>query len=533
MKKRGYFTLMLHAHLPFVNHPDFKQYMEERWLFEAITETYIPFLRVFKNLENKNIYFRVTMSITPPLMEMLANDDLQRKYINYLDSNIDLTKKEIERTSLEDEKKLKMAKYYYNELIDIKNIYLNCNRNILSEFSSLQEKGFLEIVTCNATHGFLPLMLRYPEAVKAQIEVGAQTYEKHIGKRPRGTWLAECAYVPGIDKFLNDSGIKFFFVDTHGLIYGDPTPRYGVYEPVITPEGVFVLARDPESSQQVWSAEVGYPGDPAYREFYKDIGFEREDEYIAPHIDPSGIRCNTGIKYHRITGKNVSIDDKDFYDIDKARDVAKKHANDFANKKKDKKIRFSEEMENIHPHIVAPFDAELYGHWWYEGPMFIEALFEELSKIPEVIPATPPEVFEQMEAVQVVVPNSSTWGANGYNEVWLNGKNDWIYRHLDEMTERMIHLATIHKNTGNKDLEAALNQMARELLLAQSSDWAFIITTGTTVEYAENRTKFFLNNFTNIEKGINSDNIDKKYIEKLNWLNGIFQNIDFRIFAKQ
>jgi 1,4-alpha-glucan branching enzyme len=137
-----------------------------------------------------------------------------------------------------------------------------------------------------------------------------------------------------------------------------------------------------------------------------------------------------------------------------------------------------------------------------------------------------------MDAVQIVVPNSSTWGANGYNEVWLNGKNDWIYRQLDEMTERMIRLATIHKNTSNPNIEAALNQMARELLLAQSSDWAFIITTGTTVEYAENRTKFFLNNFMNIEKEVNDDNIDKKYIEKLNWLDAIFPKIDFRVFAK-
>ncbi len=532
MKKNGFFTLMLHAHLPFINHPDFKQYMEERWLFEAITETYIPFLMVFKNLESKNIFFRITMSITPPLMEMLVNKDLQEKYLNYLDSSIALAKKEIEKTKDENEKKLKMANYYFEKLNEIKKFYLECNGNILSEFASFQEKGYLEIITCNATHGFLPLMLRYPEAVKAQIEIGVQTYENYMGKKPRGTWLAECAYVPGVDKFLSEAGLKFFFVDTHGLIYGDPTPKYGVYEPVITPEGVFVLARDPESSQQVWSAEVGYPGDPAYREFYKDVGFERDDEYISPYIDPSGIRCNTGIKYYRITGKNVSIDDKDYYDIDKAKEIVKIHAKDFAHKKKEQILRLSKEMGDVAPNIVAPFDAELYGHWWYEGPMFIEALFEELASIPEVIPATPPEVFDRMEAVQIVVPNSSTWGANGYNEVWLNGKNDWIYRHLDEMTERMIRLATIHKNTSNPNIEAALNQMARELLLAQSSDWAFIITTGTTVEYAENRTKFFLNNFMNIEKEVNDDNIDKKYIEKLNWLDAIFPKIDFRVFAK-
>ena len=531
--RKGKFVLMLHAHLPFINHPDFPSFMEERWLFEAMTETYIPLVQAFNRLKNDGVHFRVSMSITPPLMEMFVNADLQKKYLKYLDLSIELAEKEIERTISENPASNRLAKHYLKELEETKSVYIRCNGDLSGEFAQLQDSGNLEIVTCNATHGFLPLMTQYPEAVNAQIGVGVDTYKRHMGKAPKGIWLAECGYVPGIDSYLREWGLSFFFVDSHGLWYGDPAPRYGVYRPVMTPEGVFVFARDPESSQQVWSAEVGYPGDSRYREFYRDVGFDREEDYIRPYIDPSGERCNTGIKYYRITGKNVSLNEKSYYDFEEAKKATREHAKDFAARKREQIKRLSEQFNGVSPVVVAPFDAELFGHWWYEGPIFLEDLFRELNGDDTVVCATPPEVIESMGEVQCVTPNISTWGANGYNEVWLNGRNDWIYRHLDEGVRRMIELARKYEKTEDRLKIRALNQMARELLLAQSSDWAFIITTNTTVEYAVNRTKTHINRLLTLYGEIETGTIDVERLKTLEWIDGIFSSIDFRVYSRQ
>ena len=369
--KKGYFSLVLHAHLPYVNHPDFPQYMEERWLFEAITETYLPLLQVFGRLQEKGIPFKVTLSITPPLMEMFSNRDLRRKYLDYLEGNIKLAGKEITRTASEDPRKNELAYYYLKNLEEIKDLYLSINGELTGAFAAFQSMGYLEIITCNATHGFLPLMERNYEATNAQIQIGTETYKQQVKTAPNGIWLAECGYVPGLDKHLLRNGLSYFFVDSHALWYADPAPRYGVYRPVATPGGLFAFARDPESSQQVWSAEAGYPGDPRYREFYKDIGFEREEDYIKPHIDPSGIRCNTGIKYYRITGKEIGLDAKDYYDVENARKAIREHARDVAMKKRNQIEDLYDRFDGVEPVVVAPFDAELFGHWWYEGPLFI------------------------------------------------------------------------------------------------------------------------------------------------------------------
>ncbi len=526
---KGKFLVMLHAHLPYVNHPDHPYFMEENWLFEAITETYIPLIMMFKRLMKNGIPFGVTMSLTPPLLEMLSNKTLQQKYRNHLLSLIELAEKEVARTKSEEHLKNVCAKKYLNDFKKTLEFLDDCDGDIVKEFKEVAKSGNLELMTCNATHGFLPLMRVNPQAVHAQVAMGVRTFKERLAEDPEGMWLAECGYYPGLDKELAEQGIKFFFVDSHALWYADVPPKYDVYRPVITPNDVFVFARDPESSEQVWSAQFGYPGDFNYREFYRDVGFDREMNYIKPYIDPAGNRINTGIKYHRITG-NVDLSDKALYDPLKALEVAKSHAKDFAIKKSNQVQRLIDSME-IEPVIVAPFDAELFGHWWYEGPLFLEYLFKELANSPNVESSTPSRVISTLESVQVVTPAMSTWGANGYNETWLNGTNDWIYPHLHEAEERMVQLAGKYKDATDPLYIRALNMCARELMLAESSDWAFIMTTGTTVEYAVNRTKTHLSRFLELYDAIRAHNIDERLLEYYEWIDPIFPYMDYRLYA--
>ncbi len=525
----GYIVPVLHAHLPYVRHPEYEEFLEERWLFEAMFETYIPLIRIFKRLEKDGVPFRLTMSITPPLMEMLTSEDLMDKFKRHMNKLIELAHKEVERTVNENPKKHKMAKYYLNDFIEIINIFEEYKGNILNAFKEYMEKNYLDILTCSATHGYLPLMKIHPYAVRAQIKIGIDTYKKHLGVQPRGIWLAECAYYPGLDSILAENGIEYFFVDSHGFWYADERPRYGVYRPVITPNEVFVFARDPESSELVWSADVGYPGDGRYREFYRDIGFDREYDYIKDYIDKSGVRVNTGIKYHKITSKTTPLSDKELYDIDEAMQAVREHAEDFLNKKVAQAENLKSLFGGIEPIIVAPFDAELFGHWWYEGIWFLEEFFRRVASS-KIRVATAGEIVDRLDVVQIVTPAESSWGANGYHEVWLNGKTDWIYPHQHELEEKMREVA-LEIDENDTLMVRLAKQMARELLLAQSSDWAFIITTGTSVDYAINRIKKHVARFLELYNMYKNYNVDEEKLSYYEWVDGIFKDVDYKVYA--
>ncbi len=526
MDPKGYWCLQLHAHLPYVRHPEYPDFLEEDWLYEAISETYLPLLSVFEKFVEDGVDFRLTMTITPSLANMLADPLLQSRYYERLNKHMEFAEKELWRTrSLPQFQPA--ALMYDGHFKECKRLWEKYNGNILTGFKKLQDMGKIEIITCCATHGFLPLM-NNEKARKAQIRAAVSDYQRHFGRPPRGIWLAECAYYPGIDNILKEEGIRFFFLEAHGILYGTPRPKFGVFAPVYCPSGVAAFSRDMETAHQVWSAESGYPGDPDYREFYRDLGYDLEYEYVKPYLHSDGVRRNIGIKYHRITGK-VALSDKQPYNPQWAKNKAAEHAGNFLFNRT-KQTEYLSSILGRPPLVTSMYDAELFGHWWFEGPEFINFLFRKMHYDQNTIkPVTPVEYLDKFPVNQVITPAASSWGDKGYYEVWLNETNDYIYRHLHKAADRMTELAEKFPHARGI-LERALNQAARELLLAQSSDWAFIMTTGTMLEYAEKRTRDHLLNFMNLYEQINAGSIDEFYLAGLESGNNIFPEIDFRIY---
>ena len=526
-KPKGYVSFVLHAHLPFIHHPESENYLEEQWLFEAISETYIPLLLNFQKLVDENVDFRITMSMTPPLLNMLSNKLLQKRYIKYLKKHIELAKKETKRTTYDS--RINELSYYYldrysNDLHVFHDIYKD---NIINGFKHFQDIGVLEIITCGATHGYFPILYLTEQTVKAQIAVGVQTYEKHFGRKPRGIWLPECGYVPEADKYLKEFGIEYIITESHGILYADPAPIYGTLSPIVSPNGVIAFGRDMESSRQVWSSINGYPGDFNYREFYRDIGYDAPYDYIKPYIANNGVRVHTGIKYHRITGK---YEEKDVYNIQWAKDSAEKQAGHFLNSRKSQ-IETAIKYMDKPPIILCPYDAELYGHWWYEGPYWLYILFKKIYFDQNDFKLiTPSEYIDKYPEIQICSPCRSSWGANGYSEVWLNQTNDYVHRHLHVAGERMVELAHLFENEVDKLKISALNQCARELLLAQSSDWLFIITNGTMVDYAKKRIKDHIGRFTKIYEQLKANNVDENFLNDISKKDCIFPEIDYKIY---
>ena len=516
--------MVLHSHLPFVRHPEHENFLEEDWLFEAITETYIPLILMLEKLLNDGVDFRLTMSLTPTLISMLRDPLLQDRYLKHINKLIELGHKEVERTRWQPEFN-HLANMYLGHFYASRNVFERYGRDLVNAFKGFQDTGKLEIITCAATHGFLPLMQVTPASIRAQVKVAVSHYESVFGRKPIGIWFPECGYYPGYDAILKEAGIKYFFLDAHGILHGSPRPKYGVFAPVYCKSGVACFGRDLESSKQVWSSIEGYPGDYYYREFYRDIGFDLDYDYIRPYIHPDGIRINTGIKYYRITG---DTDHKEPYLPDRAKDKAAEQAGNFMFNRQ-RQVEHLFEFLQQKPIIVSPYDAELFGHWWYEGVIWLDFLIRKIVFDQDTISLiTASEYLAINPRNQVITPSTSSWGWKGYNEMWLQGANDWIYRHLHFASERMTELAKEFPNT-NGMVRRALNQALRELLLAQSSDWAFIMGTGSHTNYALKRTKEHLLRFTRLYESVKSNSIDENWLSDIEYKDNVFPEIDYRV----
>ncbi len=522
---KGFLNIVLHAHLPFVRHPEYECFFEEIWLFEAITECYIPLIRTLARLHKDQVYYRLTLSLSPTLISMLSDELLQSRYIRHLHKQLQLADKEIKRTRKTPEYH-RLARLYRRLYQDTLDIFTNqYDGNLLTAFKYYQQAGCLELITCAATHGFLPLLSMNERAVWNQILTGVETFEKQLGFAPAGFWLPECGYYPGLEKPLQEAGIRYFFIDTHGITHANRAPLYGAYAPLDCGNGVMAFARDTESSRQVWSSVEGYPGDADYREYYRDIGFDLEMDYIAPYILDGHIRINTGIKYHRITGAEGN---KKIYQPRQALYKAQLHAQDFIDQR-ERQIQHLAVAMDRPPIIVAPYDAELFGHWWCEGPVWLEWVLRLADKSHSLQTVSCSDYLQRINQHQLATPSASTWGDQGYSHYWLNETNAWIYPFLHKAAADMEKLARDFCKVKVKPLQKrALDQAARSLLLAQASDWPFIMKTGTTVEYAKKRITDHLARFNYLHDSIRNNCINERYLSALEILDDIFPEIDFR-----
>lgn len=530
----GYFSLVLHAHLPFVRHPEYPEFLEEDWLYEAITEVYLPLISVFSNLQQSGAAPRLAMNVSPPLCEMLADPLLESRYARHIENLIALSEKEIDRTAREAPEFSPSAHMYYDSLREAYQFWNErLGRNVVRGFRELQESGAIEIITCGATHGFLPLMSNI-EAQRAQIEIAVANYHKHFGRQPRGIWLPECAYQPGIEHLLAASGIEYFIADSHAILYGDPRPRFGVHAPVRCPNGVAVFARDIETSQQVWSSISGYPGDSVYREFYRDLGWDAPYEYLLPHLHKDGERRHLGLKYHRVTSRTAALHEKGPYDPHIARQRAADHAGHFLGERIKQADHLRELFGGRPPLTVAPYDAELYGHWWFEGPQFLDFLFRKLHWDQSAVAAiSPGDYLDSGQLIQTQTPSASSWGDEGYYKVWLNEGTAWMYPHQHDAEARLTALANAYPEAPSHQMYRALNQAARELLLAQSSDWAFQIYQGTTVEYAARRFRSHIRRFRMLADDIESGQINEERLTEIEARDNIFPELDYRTYRSR
>jgi 1,4-alpha-glucan branching enzyme len=510
----GYLTFTLHAHLPYViNHGTWPHGIE--WLHEAAAETYLPLLRVLRRLEEDGIALRCNLVLSPVLMEQLAHPVFHEEFPKYIERKV-LAAREDEAyfNSTGEGHYAETARFWQTFFAQALGDFEALGRDIVRGFQHFHDKGLIEIITGGASHGYLPL-LGTDESVRAQVRAAVDVHRRHLGARPRGIWIPECGYRPagfwdypvanpdgstvapgfrriGTEQALGESGLEFFFVDTHLIEECSPWPGQNngtgphglteqdrhrrLFQPYcvggpcqpeekLRPPAVF--PRDPRSGAQVWSGASGYPGDPAYLDFHKK-------------------RWPGGHRYWRVTGDGVGWDDKQPYHPDEAVKRVQAHASHFVDLVwKSLEPSFGDAVPAI---LCSPFDAELFGHWWFEGAMWLEAVARVLHDHPcglELIACS--QYLDACSPAGAICMKDGSWGAEGNHFVWLNRDTEWTYPHI-----YAAELFTREVCTANQWRETQLGrrivrQLCRELLLVESSDWQFLITTGAARDYAELR----------------------------------------------
>ncbi len=560
---KGYFTFVLHSHLPWVlGHGRWPHGTD--WLNEATAECYIPLLNQLFMLREQGYHPHLNIGITPILQEQLKSPSFITEFDYYLKNKIAAAEKDVQEFSKKGQRNFfsvsKMWQDYYSQLYE--DFQHKFKKDLIEAFSQLQKQGHIEIMTSAATHGYLPL-LKYDRSVNAQIHLGREIYKTNFSQAPQGIWLPECAYRPaykwtppvgdrdhsysrkGIDEFLSQNKIGYFIIDSHLLKGGKAIGVYlarfkalknlwqhfkkefieikedfakspqEVYlvssNPTIKP--VAILTRDPTTALQVWSGDLGYPGDSGYLDFHKK-------------------RFPGGLRYWRVTDQKIDLALKEVYNPDHVEEKIKEHANHFVSLLKKTAQDYYE--ENKRPALICtPFDTELFGHWWFEGPRWIYYVLQLIEKDNELQSATGTMVLKQFEPDRIISLPEGSWGEGGFHYIWLNKWTEWTWERVYEAEDMFYSLYDTLSRSRDRKVISFLKQLGRELLLLQSSDWQFLISTWSARDYAELRFSRHFDNFKQIARILRSKKIGNN---EMNILRGMeeqdscFKDLDLSIF---
>lgn len=554
---QGYFTFVLHSHMPYVRQAGRWPFGEET-LHEVMAETYTPLLDALYDLKEQGVEPKLTLGLTPILLEQLADPLVNEHFEMYLSEKTQLARLDVARhTAAVRSDLLALAQFYVHWYGKIHESYVQrFDRDLVGAFRRLRVAGNLDVLTSAATHSYLPLMER-DSTIHGQLASGLRSSARHLGRAPQGVWLPECAYrpgyfregaasylKPGLETFLSQLNLSYFFTETNvitggdlvGKVAGDVVGPYGglpvrklaiaeiteptektTFRPYYVGESmVGVFGRDERTGMQVWSAAHGYPGDFVYREFH------RKDSH-------------SGLQYWRVTGAKVELGNKDLYSPAEAQTRIREHAQHFVQVAARRLADYHQE-HGAPGLIVSAYDTELYGHWWFEGIDWMKEVLRQLATHPDVQLCTAGDYLAAYPPSEVLNLRESSWGAGGNHWTWLNPDTEWMWPLIHAAERRMERLVAQFPQAEG-DTAGLLNQIARELVLLESSDWPFLISTGQAKEYASGRFQGHLARFWQLAAmaeagGVRSD-ADRRALSLISDMDNPFPDMDYRSFAQQ
>jgi 1,4-alpha-glucan branching enzyme len=540
MSGKNVIAIVLNAHIPFARKEGANFSFEEMPFFVTVSETLIPLLEMFDRLEADEIPFRLGLVVSPVLCQMLTDNLLINHYLDYVDRQIAFGVQELERTK-NDPVLNNLVRYYYDNAIERRILFTErYEKNIPRVLSYYQKKGRLELLVSPATNCFLPFYIEHYEIMRAQIETALASHKKFFNSKPDGFWLPELGYHPKLSPYLRSYDFRYTIIDTHSALLANPPPMYGSFFPLKTNHNVVLLVKDFYAHRDIMDRELGMPVESDFRDFFHDAADDLPLESIKLFLGDDGTRLSTGYKYHSI---GSGMKPRTFYDPQLAAKKVKEYADTFLEKRVSTLNMAGELMQKKQAGAalsLCVWNVDFLGRFWHEGTLFLENIFRVGHVKNKVQFMTPLEYINcQDESLfQTVKPEYSSSGFNGYAESWLDASNDSFYRHLFHAAERMAELAERFRNeTGIK--ERALNQAAREILLALSSNWQRLISTQNNISlpkwknYAKNELESHLKNFTTIYEALGSNYLSTRFLTDIEHRNNIFPDINYSVFRRK
>ena len=535
----GSFCLVLHGHLPYVLRHGVWPHGED-WLYEAAAETYLPLLDMIGHCALHGASPKLVMGLTPVLLEQLSHEHFKDGFEAYLADRIERAKADHKDFKGWDNGHLMYLADHWVQIFEkLGEQFAKIDRDIPAAFAQHARDGHIQILTSNATHAYMPLLYE-DSSIRAQLRAGLSSSHRILGFKPTGLWLPECAYRPagdwnspigwggkggriGIEHLVADETLNHFFVENH-LIEGahsefvnndgwqrvdwDEARKYpsrgwcnvhdlhGVNSDGTGPWRAAAFARDPQVCEKVWSGTIGYPATGNYLEFHKKHGPRR------------------GLRYWKVTGSKVDLGGKDLYYPDDISGRVFEHAQDFCNTVKGKLWDYHHQTGR-HGICVATFDAELFGHWWFEGPQFLRDVVLQLNSDPDIELTTAEGFMKTHPPDKTVSLPEGSWGDGGDHRVWTNDKVNWMWD-IEYRCEAIFGKSTLDLPwESNADVRELLEKAGRELLLLQASDWPFVITRGQAVDYGIKRFMQHVNRFENLIDAAERTIQDSSYLTRL------------------
>jgi 1,4-alpha-glucan branching enzyme len=500
--KSGAFCLVLHGHMPYVlRHGSWPH--GESWLFEAAIGVYLPLLDVLERLAARNRRFSIALGLTPILMEQLRDPRFVEGFTGYIAARLQRASHDQKDPDLRE-----LAVFWERRYLRLQKIWDGSGKDIVGSFAAHARAGRMEILGSYAAHAYGPL-LHSDQTIEQQLRLGLDMAESQLGWRPTGMWLPECAFRPeqhcqdafsggaerfrlGIDRIVESEGITHFFVEStlfegvrsEGVLHGGHFHKVGwearesqpewMWGSVMEPHwvstvgrfsSVAAFARHPSICSQVWSADHGYPGDGRYLEFHKMNG-------------------GSGLKYWRVTDRSHGLGAKKLYSPEIARSVCTGHASHWCDLIRQHLVEYRTLSRPAT--LTACFDAELFGHWWFEGPDFLFDVLDELSLDPDIEVCAPKERLQSAPPDKWVWLPEGSWGAEGDHRVWLNEGTHWMWETMHRCEQRFHSLAGRIERAGGR-AEELLPRLKWALSLLLASDWIFVLSTGGAVDYGYKR----------------------------------------------
>ena len=532
--------LVLDAHLPYVRNAETPGTVEESWLFNDLTFTYLPLLRSFAAMERDGVPFRIAIALSPTLAEMLADPLLQDRYCEHLGRSIDYAEKLLDGDAITGLKRKTLEcqlELLRKDALDFEGAY---KKDILARLDYFAEQGFVELVAAPATPCFFPFYKDIPEAINAQIEIGLMACRERFTSIPEGFWLPALGWFPGIEKHLRAYGLHYTIVENTSLLFSKEPPETGVFAPVACENGFTVFPRDSFAADELSSSECGFCVKPVYLDTDRDIGFTLDAEELKPLFDASLGRRVTGFRFFSRAGtakEGEGAQDEDgLYNPDIAALQVECDAKAFLDRSREMLCNASQLLKGADVCRTCAFPANFFGGVWLEGVDWLENAFRLASSMYDISFECPSSVMKALSSEKcrhkAANPVFSTWLDKGYADELLNSANDWAYPYIKKATARMVDIAGRFANSRALS-ERILNAAAREVLLAQSIDWPILMNDPVTFENARARLEECIKAFTTVYDSLGSNDVSTEWLTEMEKRHPLFPFINYRAFCRR